>query len=249
MPHPDVTAIILAAGKGTRMGSDLAKVLHPLAGRPLVAHVLATCRTLGVARSVCVVGWQRDAVESLVRPLGATCVLQDRQLGTGHAVLCAKAAIATGTVLVLCGDCPMTPASLLDEVLAKHRDSGAACTAIAARMADPGRYGRMITAADGRLARIVEWKDASEEQRRVDLINSGIYAFRAADLFRCLERVKPDNAQGEYYLTDVVGMLVAEGQPVELVVTTDMSAVLGVNTPQDLADAETLFHRRAAAAG
>jgi len=244
MPHPDTTAVILAAGQGTRMGSDLAKVLHPLAGRPLVTHVLDTCRALDVGHSVVVVGWQRAAVEAATRPYAATCVVQDRQLGTGHAVLCAEAAVRGGTVLVLCGDCPMTPPALLDAVLAKHASSAAACTGIAARLPDPGRYGRMVTDATGRLRRIVEYKDASEAERAIDLINSGIYAFRAVDLFRCLHRVRPDNAQGEYYLTDVVGMLVSEGSQVELVVTEDAAAVMGINTQQELAEAERLYLRR-----
>lgn len=245
MPHPDVTAVILAAGKGTRMGSDLAKVLHPLAGRPLVAHVLDTCRALGVGQTVVVVGHQREAVTAVVAPLGADSALQDRQLGTGHAVLVTRPVVRGSTVVVLCGDCPMTPPALLERLLAKHRAAGAACTGVAARLADPGRYGRMIVdPASGRLARIVEWKDASEAERGVDLVNSGIYAFQADDLFRCLERVRPDNAQGEYYLTDVVGMLVREGRPVELVVTDDMADVLGINTPQELAEAERLYARR-----
>lgn len=246
MPHPDVTAVILAAGKGTRMGSDLAKVLHPLAGKPLVSHVLGTCRAIGLGQTVVVVGHQREAVEAVVRPLGGEPVLQDRQLGTGHAVLVTRPVVRGATVIVLCGDCPMTPPALLEELLAKHRATGAACTGIAARLPDPGRYGRMITdPATGRLARIVEWKDATPDERRVDLINSGIYAFTAADLFRCLQDVKPNNAQGEYYLTDVVGMLVAERKPVELVVTEDVAGVLGINTPQELAEAEKLYRTRA----
>lgn len=247
MSAHDTAAVILAAGKGTRMQSDLAKVLHPVAGRPMVAHVLDTCRQLGVGQSVVVVGWQREAVEAAVAPLGATCVVQDRQLGTGHAVMVTETAVRQPTVLVLCGDTPLVPVGLLREVLAVQRDRGAACTAVAARLDDPGRYGRMITDPQGRLARIVEWKDADDAQRAVQLINAGIYAFRRDDLFRCLHRVRPDNAQGEYYLTDVIGMLVGEGKPVELVVTTDAAAVMGVNTPQELAEAERLFQRRAAA--
>lgn len=245
--HASVTAVILAAGKGTRMGSDKAKVLHELAGRPLVAHVLDTCRRLGVGQSVAVVGWQREAVEAVVKPLGAECVLQDRQLGTGHAVLCAEPAVRGDTVVVLCGDCPMTPPALLAELLAKHAAGGAACTGVAARMADPTGYGRMITDAAGRLVRIVEHKDATPEQRAITLINSGIYAFDRAHLFRCLKQVKPANAQGEYYLTDVVAMLVGEGRPVELVTTDDVASVLGVNTPADLAQAERLHAQRVAA--
>ena len=247
--HPDVTAIILAAGKGTRMGSDLAKVLHPLAGRPLVAHVLDTCKALGVGQKVVVVGWQRDRVEAAVAPWGVDCVLQDRQLGTGHAVLVTRAAVREDTVLVLCGDCPLTPPALLADLLEKHRATGAACTGVAARMADPSGYGRMVTDLRGRLVRIVEHKDATPDERKIDLINSGIYAFNRAELFRCLEQVKPLNAQGEYYLTDVVAMLADEGKAVELVVTGDPAAVLGVNTPADLAQAEKLLALRVAAAG
>ena len=246
--HQNVTAVILAAGKGTRMGSDKAKVLHELAGRALVVHVLDTCRRLGVGQSVVVVGWQRDAVERVVGPLGAESVLQDQQLGTGHAVLCAEAAVRGDTVIVLCGDCPMTPPELLDELLRKHATAKAACTGVAARMADPSGYGRMVTDAAGRLVRIVEHRDATAEQRAINLINSGIYAFDRAHLFRCLKQVKPANAQGEYYLTDVVAMLVNEGRPVELVVTDDVASVLGINTPADLAQAEQLHAKRLAAA-
>jgi len=242
MPHPTVSVVILAAGKGTRMGSDLAKVLHPLAGRPLISHVLETCSALGVGQTVVVVGHQREAVENIVKPLGADIALQDRQLGTGHAVLVAKAAVRGDTVIVLCGDCPMTPPSLLIELLAKHRASAAACTAVAARLADPGKYGRMITdPVTGRVTRIVEWKDASDAERAITLVNSGIYAFAATDLWHSLERVKPNNAQGEYYLTDVVGLLVAAGRPVELISTDDLAAVRGINTPDELAEAEQLY--------
>gem|GEM_PF-328723 len=243
--HLTVSAVILAAGKGTRMGSDLAKVLHPLVGKPLVSHVLGTCAALGLGQRIVVVGHQRETVAELAQREGALSAVQDQQLGTGHAVRCAEA-IATGTtILVLCGDCPLTPASLLQELLAKHAATGAACTVIAARLADPAKYGRMIVdPTTGRLRRIVEWKDASESERAIDLINSGIYAFHAADLWRCLAQLRPDNAQGEYYLTDVISLLVAEGRPVELVITDDHLAVLGVNTPADLAEAGRLLALR-----
>jgi bifunctional UDP-N-acetylglucosamine pyrophosphorylase/glucosamine-1-phosphate N-acetyltransferase len=236
MQHPDATAVILAAGKGTRMGSDLAKVLHPLAGRPLVAHVLDACRGAGVGRTVVVVGWQREQVEAAVRPWGPAIAVQDRQLGTGHAVRCAEAAVAGGTVLVLCGDTPLVRPALLDGLLARHAAAGAACTVLAARLADPGRYGRLVVEG-GRLRRIVEWKDATADERAIPLINSGIYAFDRAHLFRCLASVTDRNAQGEYYLTDVVGLLAAEGRAVEAVETADPACVLGVNTPEDLAAA------------
>lgn len=241
---PTTSAIILAAGKGTRMGSDLAKVLHPLAGRPLVSHVIGACRAAGIDDCICVVGWQREAVEAVVQPLGARTAIQDRQLGTGHAVLCAEPVTSGDEVLVLCGDAPLVDAGLLRQVIDTHRRSGGACTAVAARLADPTGYGRMITGPDGRLARIVEHKDATPEQRAVDLINSGLYCFRRADLFARLREVKPLNSQGEYYLTDVVGMLARDGAGVGLVITEDAGCVLGVNTPADLATAERIYAGR-----
>ena len=235
--------MILAAGKGTRMGSELAKVLHPLAGRPLIEHVLETCQRVGVGETVVVVGWQRAAVEAVVAPWGARCVLQDRQLGTGHAVRVTRDAVHGETVLVLCGDCPMTPPALLDELLQRHHAHGGACTAIAARMADPSGYGRMVLDAQGHLQRIVEHKDATPAQRAITLVNSGIYAFRREPLYRCLEQVTTNNAQGEYYLTDVVALLAPQGG-VEVVITDDVASVLGVNTPADLAQAERLYLER-----
>ena len=241
---PTTTAVILAAGKGTRMGSDLAKVLHPMAGRPLVSHVIAGCQAAGISDLVCVVGWQREAVAAVVEPLGARCALQDRQLGTGHAVLCAEPLVHGDEVIVLCGDAPLVDGALLTQLVGTHRSRNAACTAVAARLADPTGYGRMVTNADGRLARIVEHKDASPEIRAIDLVNSGLYCFRRAELFDRLRQVKPTNAQGEYYLTDVVGMLAREGAGVELVVTDDAGSVLGVNTPADLATAERAFNAR-----
>lgn len=244
---PDTTAVILAAGKGTRMGSELAKVLHPLGGRPLLAHVLDTCRALGVGRTVVVVGWQRQQVEDAARSWSPAIAVQDRQLGTGHAVRCAEPAVQGGTVLVLCGDCPLTPPALLADLLRQHAARAAVCTGVAARLPDPTGYGRMLVGPDGRLQRIVEQKDANEAERRIDLINSGIYAFSREHLFRCLAAVTNRNAQGEYYLTDVVGMLAGEGRPVELVITEDPAAVLGVNTPADLARAEELLDRRSRA--
>ncbi len=248
-PAASTTAVILAAGKGTRMGSDLAKVLHPLAGQPLVTHVLRTCRALGVMQTVVVVGWQRERVSDVVTVFAADTVIQDQQLGTGHAVLVTEAAVRGAQVLVLCGDCPMTPPALLHQLLRLHESTGAACAVIAARLPDPTGYGRMLTDAAGRLTRIVEHKDATDAERAVTLVNSGIYVFARAELFRCLKLLRPTNAQGEYYLTDVVAMLVREGRRVELLETSDIASVLGVNTPADLANAERLFAARAAAIG
>lgn len=244
MQQPDVTAVILAAGKGTRMGSDRAKVLHELRGRALVLHVLDTCRAVGLHDLVVVVGHQREAVERCVAAPGVRCVLQDRQLGTGHAVLVTETAATGDTVVVLCGDAPLVPVDLLRRLLDQHAAGGNACTGVAARMADPTGYGRMVTDAAGRLTAIVEQKDASEAQRRIDLVNSGIYAFARKELYRLLHRLRPENAQGEYYLTDVVKMLVQEGRPVGLVISEDPGAILGVNTPAQLDEAERLLAAR-----
>lgn len=243
----DTTAVILAAGKGTRMQSDLAKVLHPLAGRPLVAHVLEACTAAGITDLVVVVGWQRDQVAAAVAPFGARTCVQERQLGTGDAVRAAAPLLQRAVVVVLCGDCPLVPPALLMDLLARHRATAAACTAVAARMGDPSGYGRMVTDAQGRLVRIVEQRDASEAERAITLINSGIYAFDRQQLLACLGRLRPANAQGEYYLTDCVGMLAAAGERVELVVTEDAAAVLGVNTPRDLAAAASALAARSAA--
>jgi bifunctional UDP-N-acetylglucosamine pyrophosphorylase / glucosamine-1-phosphate N-acetyltransferase len=247
MSNRDVAAIILAAGKGTRMQSDLAKVLHPLAGKPLIGHVLDTCAEMTLGQTVVVVGYQGDRVEAAVSPWRPTCVMQREQLGTGHAVLCAENEVSSAIALVLYGDCPLIPETLLRDMLSTHRRRHAACTVVAARMADPARYGRMVTDAEGKLTRIVEYKDASESERAIDLINTGIYAFATDELFRCLKLVRPTNAQGEYYLTDVIAMMVAEHKRVELVITDQSALVMGVNTPEELAEAERVVMRRAAA--
>jgi bifunctional UDP-N-acetylglucosamine pyrophosphorylase/glucosamine-1-phosphate N-acetyltransferase len=239
-----ITAVILAAGKGTRMNSDLAKVLHPLAGRPLLMHVLDTCVALKVAQKVVVVGHQRDKVEMAAAPWLPNCVVQDKQLGTGHAVMVTESVVRGDLVVVLCGDCPLTPASLLEALVAKHLSSGAACTGVAARMADPTGYGRMVTDGQGRLLKIVEHKDADDATRAINLVNSGIYVFNRKDLYASLKQIRNDNTQGEYYLTDVPGVLVAAGKTVELITTDDVASVLGVNTPADLATAERLLAER-----
>lgn len=241
---PAITAVILAAGKGTRMGSDLAKVLHLLQGQSLVRHVISHCRQAGIEDVVCVIGHQRAAVEAEVTPLGARCVIQDQQLGTGHAVLVSEAAVSGETVVVLCGDAPLIDGMLLRRLLAQHQESGASATAVAADLADPTGYGRMITDASGHLQHIVEQRDASPEQQAITLINSGIFAFRRDRLFALLHQLRPENAQGEYYLTDVPKMLAAAGETVAMIIAEDPSCVLGINTPEQLAEAEAILARR-----
>lgn len=232
------SAVILAAGKGTRMGSDLAKVLHPLAGKSLVAHVLDHCQAAQIDEMICVIGHQREAVAAEVEPRGARCVIQEEQLGTGHAVMMAEAAASGKIVLVLCGDAPLVGGDLLHAVLKQHEASGAAATAVAAHVPDPTGYGRMVLDEEGLLQAIVEQRDCSPEQAAITLINSGIFAFKRELLFLLLHELRPENAQGEYYLTDVVKMLATKGEKVGLVIHDEPSELLGINTPQHLAEAE-----------
>lgn len=242
--EPTVSAVILAAGKGTRMGSDQAKVLHQLAGETLVGHVLNTCRAVGFDQMVVVVGHQREAVEAAVAGPGVVCALQAEQLGTGHAVLVTEGVVTGDEVVVLCGDAPLVPEQLLRELLALHRSQGAACTGVGALMDDPTGYGRMITDADGNLKQIVEQRDASPDEAAVKLVNSGIFCFERATLFRLLADLRPENAQGEYYLTDVPKLLASEGKTVALLTTDDIASVFGINTPAHLEEAERLLAAR-----
>lgn len=239
--EPAISSVILAAGKGTRMGSDRAKVLHELAGRPLVGHVLDACRAAGFAQQVVVVGHQRELVEAAVAADDVDCVLQAEQLGTGHAVGMAADTVRHPITVVLCGDAPLVTGELLRQLVATHRQRGASATVVAAELEDPTGYGRIVCDADGDFASIVEQRDASEAERAIRLVNSGIMAFASDRLFPTLARLRPDNAQGEYYLTDVPAMLRRAGERVGVHITDDPRSVVGINTPEQLATAEALF--------
>jgi bifunctional UDP-N-acetylglucosamine pyrophosphorylase/glucosamine-1-phosphate N-acetyltransferase len=246
-----VAAIILAAGKGTRMKSDLHKVLHPIAGRPMLLHLLAAVEALGPARTVVVTGAGREQVEAAVAPRGATTALQAEQLGTGHAVAQAQGALAgfEGDVLILYGDVPLVTTATMRRMLdALHDPAAPATVVLGFRPADPAAYGRIVADAEGRIARMVEWKDASEDERRVTLCNSGLMACRSADLFRLLAQVTDDNAAGEYYLPDIVMLAAREGRA-STVIETGEEEVAGVNSRAELAavDARWQAARRARA--
>ncbi len=236
----EVHAIILAAGKGTRMKSELAKVLHPLAGRPLLAHVLDALSPLGPRRTVVVVGHQAERVAEVCRGPGVETVLQEEQLGTGHAVDQARSVLAdaSGHTLVLCGDVPLLSTQTLRRLLDQTRDSGAAAGVLTAIAADATGYGRIVRDDEGRVAAIVEEKDADDSQRAIREYNTGTWCFPTAELWPALERLDRDNAQGEYYLTDVVEIFVADGKRVEAVVCDDEREVQGINTLTDLRRAE-----------
>jgi bifunctional UDP-N-acetylglucosamine pyrophosphorylase/glucosamine-1-phosphate N-acetyltransferase len=209
-PKPMLTAVILAAGKGTRMKSERAKVLHEICGRPLVAHVIDRALEVGADQIVVVVGHQAAAVEAKVRALFPNAplkfALQEQQLGTGHAVMAARSAggFANGSVLVLSGDVPLIRTESLKSLVALHRESNIATALITSELGDPCGYGRIVRDPAGRFDAIVEEKDATETQRKIKETNAGIYCFGSAFLSSALDQISPKNAQGEYYLTDVV---------------------------------------------
>ncbi|MXO58317.1 bifunctional UDP-N-acetylglucosamine diphosphorylase/glucosamine-1-phosphate N-acetyltransferase GlmU [Altererythrobacter salegens] len=234
-----VAAIVLAAGKGTRMKSELHKVLHPIAGRPMLEHLLASVATLDPVHTVVVAGHGREQIAAAVGER-AQIVVQEPQLGTGHAVQQAQAALGDfdGDVLVLYGDVPFVASSTMQRMLDRLSDNDApAAVVLAFRATDPGAYGRVISVDGKTILKMVEYKDASEDERKVDLCNSGMMACRAADLFVLLARVGNDNAAGEYYLPDIVKVASHDGRKSKFIETHE-SEVRGINSRSELATAE-----------
>ena len=247
-PAAPLAAIILAAGKGTRMKSDTHKVLHKIAGRAMLDHLLASVAELAPARMVVVAGHGR---EQLAAALGdrAALAVQEPQLGTAHAVQQAEPALAgfAGDALILYGDVPFVSAATMREMLARlHGPDAPAVVVLGFEPADALQYGRIIAAGD-HIQKMVEHKDATGEERACKLCNSGLLAARAADLFALLARVGNDNAAGEYYLPDVVNIALADGRPCAVVTTADPDEVAGINSRAELAEAEARWqHRRRA---
>ena len=241
----NLTAVILAAGKGTRMKSKLPKVLHKVGGHPMLEHVMDAAEAAGCRDNVVVIGHGAELVRELVGGR-ARIALQAEQLGTGHAVLQAADTLKdfTGTVMILCGDTPLLEAEELQKFYAEHVKSGAAATVMSAMMEDPFGYGRILRDANGDVAGIVEQKDASEEQKLIKEINTGNYCVEAPLLFEVLRTLGNNNAQGEYYLTDVLAKLRAMGKKVGGVVTADSEMIMGVNSRRQLAEAESVMRRR-----
>lgn len=249
----NLDVLILAAGLGTRMRSNLAKVLHRLDGRALVNHVCRTASALAPRMIYVVIGHQGEDVKAAVfGELDAEhveFVWQKEQLGTGDAVNAARDFLenANSTLLVLSGDVPMIRAETLAALVQQHhnhRGKGAACTILTVRLEDPTGYGRIIRDDEGMFNRIVEQKDASEKERQSKEINSGIYCFNTRKLFSALQKVQNDNAQGEYYLTDVPALLRNEGEGVAIYHHNDPREVSGINNRVELADLERLLRRR-----
>jgi bifunctional UDP-N-acetylglucosamine pyrophosphorylase/glucosamine-1-phosphate N-acetyltransferase len=241
--------LILAAGLGTRMKSQRAKVLHELGGRPLIAHVARQARALTPRKIYVIVGYDAAAVEGAVRHESggehAVFVTQKQQRGTGDAVMSARDELknSDSTVLVLSGDVPLVRAETLRKFLDNHLACGAACSILSVRLENPTGYGRIVRDQDNSFVRVVEQKDASPEEQLIREVNSGIYCFETAKLFPALAEVQPANQQGEFYLTDVPGILAGGGEDVAIYHHNDVREVSGINNRADLAEFENLLRR------
>jgi UDP-N-acetylglucosamine diphosphorylase/glucosamine-1-phosphate N-acetyltransferase len=231
-----VAAVILAAGMGKRMKSDLPKVLHEVGGRPMLLHVVDAVKSIGASPVVVITGYQAERVEAACEGAGVIFARQEEQLGTGHAVMQAEPVLAghDGTVVVLNGDVPGLRPRTIRDFIAYHDGEHAVATVLTAMLDDPAGYGRIVRDADGRLLRIVEQKDATEGERAIREINSGLFCFSGPELFSALKRVTRRNAQNEYYITDVIGLLAAEGKRVAAWCIEDAREVAGINNPDEL---------------
>ena len=242
----DLHLVILAAGKGTRMKSALPKVLHRVGGVPMIEHVVATGKRLQPRSMTVVIGHQADALKaSLSTHHDLRFVVQEPQLGTAHALLMTEPALrqATGTLVMLSGDVPLLTANTLQALVSRHDSTGSAVTVLTAVVDDPTGYGRIIRSGE-KIARIVEHRDATDEERRIEEINSGIYAFALDGLFDALKSIASENAQGEYYLPDIVALYRRHGRGVETLVATDVDELRGINSRVELAATSRIVRER-----
>jgi bifunctional UDP-N-acetylglucosamine pyrophosphorylase / glucosamine-1-phosphate N-acetyltransferase len=242
MPANDVAIVILAAGKGTRLKSNLAKVLHRAGGRSLVEHVVRACAPLGAKKTVVVVGHQAEQVAVVVEPSGAATVLQQPQHGTGHAMQVARRALGHAKLaVVLPGDAPLVRTETLRALIAAHRAGNAAATILTGVVSDPSGYGRVVRKSETHVGAIVEESQLTDEQRELNEINSSIYCFTLDKLWPALAQVKPNNKHREVYLTDAIAILAAKGETVLAQVAPDSREALGCNTRADLAEVDRVF--------
>jgi bifunctional UDP-N-acetylglucosamine pyrophosphorylase/glucosamine-1-phosphate N-acetyltransferase len=245
MTANDLAIVILAAGKGTRLKSSLAKVLHRAGGRTLVEHVVRVGAALKAKKTVVVVGHQAEQVAAVVEPLGAETVLQQPQRGTGHAMHVARRALGNAKlVLVLPGDAPLVRAETLKALIAAHRAGNAAATILSAVLADPSGYGRIVRKSGANVSAIVEESQLTEEQRELNEINSSIYCFTLEKLWPALAQVKPNNQHRELYLTDAIAVMAAKSEAVLAQLAVDAREALGCNTRADLAEADRTLRER-----
>lgn len=249
MSNHDVAIVILAAGKGIRLKSSLAKVLHRAGGRSLIEHVVHACAPLGARQTVVVVGHQAEEVMAQVEPLGADSVLQQPQHGTGHAMQVARKALGRAKLaVVLAGDAPLVRAETLKTLVAAHRNGNAAATVLTAVVADPSGYGRILRKSETSVAAIIEESQLTDEQRDINEINSAIYCFSLEKLWPVLAHLKPNNKHRELYLTDTIAAMTSAGETVLPQVAADPREILGCNTRADLAEVDRIFRERKCAA-
>jgi len=249
MSNHDLAIVILAAGKGTRLKSSLAKVLHRAGGRTLVEHVVRACAPLGAKQTVVVVGHQAEQVTPVVEPLGAETVLQQPQHGTGHAMQVTRRALGRAKLaVVLPGDAPLVRTETLKALVSAHRAGNAAATILTAVLADPSGYGRILRKSETAVAAIVEESQLTPDQRELNEINSAIYCFTLDKLWPALAHVKPNNKHRELFLTDTIAALTAAGETVLAEVSPDSREILGCNTRADLAEVDRVFRERKRAA-
>jgi bifunctional UDP-N-acetylglucosamine pyrophosphorylase/glucosamine-1-phosphate N-acetyltransferase len=245
MSNNDLAIVVLAAGKGTRLKSSLAKVLHRAGGRTLVEHIVRACQPLKAREAVVVVGHQAEQVAAIVEPLDAVTVMQQPQNGTGHAMQVAKRGLGRAKfAVVLPGDAPLVRTETLKALIAAHRNGNAAATILSAVLADPSGYGRVVRKTETAVSAIVEESQLTDEQREINEINSAIYCFTLEKLWPALTQVKPNNKHRELYLTDAIAVLSAKGEIVLAQVAADSREVLGCNTRADLAEVDRIFRER-----
>lgn len=239
------STLILAAGKGTRMKSDLVKVLHLLRGRPLLSYVVEAAKSAGSQDISIIVGYQADAVREKFREGGLHFIEQRELLGTGHAVLQARAKFAgyTGDILILCGDVPLLQSATLRSLWACHQTGKKALTVLTTVMIDPAGYGRIVKGPDGKVSRIVEERDATEAEKAIKEINAGIYCVNSLFLFDALRKITNNNAQHEYYLTDIIAIAHESGAGAGSLIVADYREVMGINTPRELREAHNYMEK------
>ncbi len=240
------STLIMAAGKGTRMKSDMAKVLHKINNRPMVHYVIDLAKEINSEKIILIVGHQKNMVIEACNGYTVEFAVQDQQLGTGHAVSMTKSLIENydGNLLVLSGDVPLLTAETLRKLVKTHNESNAIASLLTAELNDPTGYGRVIRSNEGMVEKIVEHKDAGEDELKVKEINVGIYMFKSKPLFETLKLINNDNAQGEYYLPDVVKIYVERGEKVIAQMTSNFDETRGINNVEQLKECETILNSR-----
>lgn len=239
----DKVALILAAGKGKRMKSDLPKALHRLDGRFMVDYVIRSARAAGIDRQILIIGHQAEKIRAALADRNVEFVTQSPQLGTGHAVMTAEPLLAgfDGDLVVLCGDMPLVKPRTIEDLISKRHELRASAVVLTAVLANPGSYGRIVRDKDGYLEAIVEYRDADDNTRKINEVNTGAFCFDWKELRAVLGRLQTNNDQKEYYLTDSVALMVSDGKKVGALIASDPAEGFGINSLDELAKIEKLI--------